>query len=388
MGRKIATGIDIGTYQIKVVVAEMDSSSGAKKPRVIGTGYAESKGLRHGYIVNSFEVTKSLRKAIDQAERASGMKIKAAYLSVGGIGLQSVSSAATISISRADGLVAENDISKVVTTAEQLLPASEKNNRRIIHTVPVSFSLDGESVYGEPKGMKGKKLEAKVLFITCLERHLNDLVEVINEEGVEILDIVASPIASSLVTLSKAQKVAGVILANIGSETVSIVVYENNIPISLAVFPVGSTNITNGIALGLKIPIEEAESVKKGIAAEENYSKKKIDDIIAAKVGDILDLIEDHLKKINRNALLPAGIVITGGGSGITALEEMARIALKLPSRVAIFGGKDGVKDSAWSVAYGLCILGLTNETDETAGIKVVKPSMGKIKAWFSQFLP
>jgi len=285
-------------------------------------------------------------------------------------------------------VITDNDISKCVALAEQTLPASEKSNRKIIHTIPVSFAVDGEDIYGEPKGMKGKKIEVKVLFVTCLERHLNDLVEVINDLGVEILDIVASPIAASLVTLSKAQKVAGAVLANIGSETVSVVVYENNIPISLAVFPIGSTDITHGLALGLKIPIEEAENVKKGISLSDEYSKKKIDDIITSRVADILDLIEAHLKKIGRNALLPAGIVITGGGSGVTNLDDMAKVALKLPSRVAIFGGKDNVKDSAWSVAYGLCILGLTNETSETAGITVVRPTVGRLKSWFSQFLP
>ncbi len=389
MSRNIATGIDIGTYQVKIVVAEMDSSSQAKKPRVIGTGYAESRGLRHGYIVNSIEVARSVRKALDQAEKSSGMKIKTAYLSVGGIGLQSVMNAATVAISRADNVITDGDISKSVTLAEQTLPANEKNNRRVIHTIPISFSVDGEAVYGEPKGMKGKRLEAKVLFITCLERHLNDLVEVINDQNVEILDIVAAPIAASLVTLSKAQKVAGAILANIGSETVSVVVYENNTPISLAVFPVGSTDITHGIALGLKIPLEEAENVKKGIMTlSDAYPKKKIDEIITTRVSDILDIIEAHLKKIGRNALLPAGIVITGGGSGVTNLDDMAKLALKLPSRVALFGGKDGVKDSAWSVAYGLCILGLTNEASETSGIKVVRPTVGRLKKWFSQFLP
>jgi cell division protein FtsA len=388
MSRNIATGIDIGTYQVKIVVAETDSSSPGKKPRVIGTGYAESRGLRHGYIVNSIEVSKSLKKALEQAEKSSGMRVKTAYLSVGGIGLQSAVSSATMPIPRADSIITDADITKSITLAEQSLPASEKSNRRIIHTIPISYSVDGESVYGEPKGMKGKKLEVKVLFVTCLERHLNDVVEVVNDIGVEILDIVASPIAASLVTLTKSQKVAGAILANIGSETVSIVVYENNIPLSLAVFPVGSTDITHGIALGLKIPLEEAESVKKGIALSDNYPKKKIEDIITTRVADILDLIEAHLKKIGRNALLPAGIVITGGGSSVTNLDDMAKAALKLPSRVALFGGKDGVKDSAWSVAYGLCILGLTNEASETAGIKVVRPVVSRLRQWIAQFLP
>lgn len=388
MSRNIAVGIDVGTYQVKVVVAERDNSLKSKKPKIIGTGFAESRGLRHGYIVNSSETEKSLRKALEQAQNSSGMKIKKTYLSVGGIGLQSTTSGATIPVGRADSVITNADIEKVIALSEQALPASEKLNRRIIHPIPISFSIDGEEVLGEARGMKGKKLEVKTLFVTCFEKHLNDLIDVVNDLGVEVLDVVASPIAASLVTLTKMQKIAGVVLANIGSETVSIVVYENNTPISLAVFPIGSIDITHSIALGLKIPIEEAEDIKKGVVSDNDYPKKKLEDIIASKLSDIFDLIELHLKKIGRNALLPAGIVITGGGSALSMIDEAAKMTLKLPSRVAFFADKDGIKNASWSVAYGLCILGLNNEENENAGIKIVKPSVNSITRWFKQFLP
>ena len=217
MRKHIAVGIDIGTYQVKVVVSESEPDEADRLPRIIGTGFAESKGLRHGYIVNSRDVTRSVIQAIGQAEKAAGIKIKKAFISMGGISLQSVTALGQISISRGDAEVAQTDIDKATSVAERNIPPSQTINRRIIHTVPLSYKIDGKPVFGRPQGMKGNKLEAKVLFITCLSQHLDDLVDAITDAGIEVLDIVASPIAGALVTLSKNQKVAGCLLANIGA---------------------------------------------------------------------------------------------------------------------------------------------------------------------------
>ncbi len=391
MRKHIAAGIDIGTYQVKVVVSESDPESDHVLPRIIGTGFAESKGLRHGYIVNSRDVTKSVMQAISQAERTSGAKIKKAFISIGGISLQSLTSIGSVVISRGDSEVSQIDIDKALTLAERNIPSGATVNRRIIHTVPLSYKIDGKVVFGRPLGMKGNKLEAKVLFVTCLSQHLDDLVDAISDAGIEVLDVVASPLAASLVTLSKNQKVAGCLLANIGAETVSIVVFENNLPVSLEVFPIGSTDITNDIALGLKVPIEDAESLKRGGSLSMQVSKKKLDEIVSARLSDIFDLIEAHLKKIDRNGLLPAGIIISGGGSGIATIEDLAKASLKLPSRIATLGttGKDGVKDSSWSVAYGLTILGIGSEEGQESGLgKDTKTFIDKVLKVFKQFLP
>jgi cell division protein FtsA len=391
MRKHIAAGIDIGTYQVKVVISESDPQSDKLLPKIIGTGIAESKGLRHGYIVNSRDVTKSVMQAVAQAERASGAKIKRAYLSIGGISLQSAVSLGSIAISRGDAEVSQIDIDKATQLAERNIPQSLTINRKILHTVPLSYRIDGKLVMGRPLGMKGNKLEARVLFVTCLSQHLDDLVDAISDAGLEVLDIVASPLAASLVTLSKNQKVAGCLLANIGAETVSIVVFENNLPISLEVFPIGSTDITNDIALGLKMPIEDAETLKRGGSTGAQVSKKKLDEIVSARLSDIFDLIEAHLKKIDRNGLLPAGIIITGGGSGLATIEDLAKASLKLPSRIANIGqgGKEGIKDSSWSVAYGLTILGIGSEDVNDTGLsKGGKTLLVKIANWFKQFLP
>jgi cell division protein FtsA len=172
-----------------------------------------------------------------------------------------------------------------------------------------------------------------------------------------------------------------------------MVVFENNIPLSLEVFPIGSNDITTDIALGLRSPLEEAEKVKTNAAATAgNHGRKKIDEIINARLSDIFELIDLHLKKINRNGLLPAGIVITGGGSSIDSIEHQAKNLLKLPSRIAEITAesatKTQIKDATWSVAYGLCIFGLNSEEDHSYGLKNFNPAKNKIIEWIKQFLP
>jgi cell division protein FtsA len=185
---------------------------------------------------------------------------------------------------------------------------------------------------------------------------------------------------------------AGCVLANIGAETISIAVFENNTPVSLEVFPIGSTDITNDIALGLKIPLEDAETVKLGGIRGTNFSKKKLDEIVSARLSDMFELIDNHLKKIGRNSLLPAGIFITGGGSGIGTIEDFAKASLKLPSRIATMTlgeQKSTIRDATWAVAFGLCMLGFSKEEKANVGLRGAVGKTGqKLFGWMKQFMP
>ena len=360
-------------------------------PSIIGLGFSESRGLRYGYIININDVKSSLRKAVDQAEKSSKVKIKKAYISTGGISLDSLVSNGSAMISRGDSEITDMDIDKAIESSEKNIPHQEITNKKIIHTIPLSYKIDGKTVLGRPIGMKGIKFEVSTLFVTCLDQHFQDLVQAVEESGIEVEDVVAAPIAASLVAISRAQKIAGVVLANIGSETVSIIVYDNNIPISIKIFPIGSTHITNDIALGLKIPLEEAEKIKLGALTRTDFSKRKLDEIIMARLTDIFEMIDSHLKKIHRNGLLPAGIIITGGGSGISTTEDLAKATLKLPSKIAQIkypaDSKIQIKDSYWTVAYGLCVLGFTDE-GESVGIRIAKNTKNNLISWIKQILP
>ena len=370
MSKRIITGIDIGTHSVRVVISEY--TEGAGLPHILGVGKAESRGLRHGYIINIADAVKGVRVAVEQAEQAAGVRIRDAYVSVGGVGLEGTQTSGAAIISRADSEITEADVERAHRACEQNL--HNVANKKILHTVPIEYFVDGKKIYGRPSGMKGLKLEAKCLIVTCLEQHLNDLIRTVEEAGIEPIDACASSIAASFVALTKAQRIAGVVLANIGAETISIIVYEEGIPISLEVFPTGSTDITNDIALGLKIPLEEAELVKMGKGSRD-YPKKKLNDIILSRLEDMFNLVIAHLKKIGKHELLPAGIVLTGGGSGIETIEDFARAAMRLPSTIPTStidftnnpNSKKQIKDTSWFVAYGLAIWGATNDRPSLA---------------------
>jgi cell division protein FtsA len=407
MRNKIAVGIDIGTYQVKVVITEGVTGKGGL-PKIIGVGYAESKGLRHGYIINQTDAIRSIRKAVRQAEKTSKVKVEKAFVSIGGIGLSSYTSNGHIMISRADSEITEIDIEKVNEEVKRNIPNTVSINHQIIHTIPIEYKIDGKQVFGDPVGLKGNKLEAKILYINCLTHHISELITAVENSGIEIVDAVASPIAAGIINLSRTERVAGCVMVNIGSETVSMVVYEEDVPIAIEVFKVGSNDITNDIALGMQVSLEEAEKMKQDTrgwqdsptTASKKTPEGKLQSIITNRLEDVFKLVENHLKKIDRSGLLPAGIILTGGGSGITSAEDLAKATLNLPSRVAQIANHRTanatndlkVKDSTWSVAYGLCVYGLTFESDETGpfgkGSKVFKNTFRQGVNFVKKLLP
>lgn len=386
MKRRIATGIDIGTYQVKIVVVEelFDKRTGARQLRILGTGLAESKGLRHGYIVNKEEVTASILKAKQEAESVARVPIRAGFLAVGGISLDEARASGSAIISRADQEITALDIETAGKAAREAA-APAFLNRKVLHSIPLEYRIDGAKVLGDPLGMKGVRLEVDYLFVTCLAQHEEALSQAVEDADVEMIDQMASPLAGSYVLLEGDQKMKGCVLANIGSETVSIVIYDEGIPISIKVFPMGSSHITDDIALGLRISLEEAERVKIGRLSGAMYPRKKVDSLIGNRLVDMFELIDKHLKSLGRRGPLPAGLIISGGGAGIGSISEIARGSLKLPARLAEFRlpSDAKIRDATWAVAYGLAIWGLTGDT--TAPKKSLRASLGK---FFQQFLP
>lgn len=387
MIRNISVGIDIGTATTRVVVGEF--LKGEKNPKVIGVGESETKGLRHGYIFNISETTNSLKSAVALAEKTSGIKIRRAFISIGTPNLRSEMSTGEAIISKADGEVTNLDLKKALKESETNL---NLNNKKIIHVFPISFKLDGKEILGRPEGMKGTKIEVKSLFITCSVSHWEDLLEAVTEAGVEPINVIASGLAGSYVALTERQKMVGCALVNIGAETMSLAVFENNLLISLNTFSIGSVDITNDIALGLKITLEKAEICKVQNDSMEN-PKKKLDEIIEARLSDMFELIENHLKKIKRNELLPAGIVFIGGGANTPRLEELSKSILKLPSKIGtteMFGNlKTKLRDSSWFVALGLILHNKNGESYvQGSFLNMLKDAKNSLKSSLKQLMP
>lgn len=387
MIKNISVGIDVGSSMTRVVVGEF--VKGEKNPKVIGMGEYPTFGMRHGYVLNESLVIDSIKNAVSLAEKSSGMKIKRAFVSVSGATLRSeVSSGGTI-VSKADGEATNLDINKALEDCESNL---NLGNKKIIHMYPISFRLDGREVLGRLDGMRGTKLEAKALFITYSIQHLEDLLGVVAEAGVETIDVIASPVAISNIVLSERQKIVGVALVDIGSETTSLSVFENGSLVSVNTFSIGSSEITNDIALGFKIPLEKAEDLKLGSLNEE-YPKKKLDEIIEARLLDIFESIENNLKKIKRSELLPAGIIFVGGGASTSGLLELSKTTLKLPSSLGstdIFGNsKTKLRDPAYFTSLGLLTTGKYNEDYSGGSLSsLFKDLKNTIKSSLKQLMP
>ena len=384
----ITVGIDLGTATTRCVVLSWDGSSDT--PDTLSSVSVPTRGVRHGYIVNLNEAAGSIRRAAELASKESGIAIKRAVFSIGGVSLAAEAGAGSAIISKSDGEITAFDIKTALSTAEESL---ELKNRKVIYSSPIAWKLDGKEIPGKPEGMHGVKLENRMLFITCLSQHLDDLFAAAAEAGIEVTDVIPSSVAASIIALTERQKAVGVMLVNIGAETVSIAVFENALLVGLTVFPIGSTDITNDIALGFRISLEEAEGIKTGNVITNTYPKRKVDEIIEARLSDIFELIDGYLKKIKRSGLLPAGVIITGGGSGHALVEGLAKDMLRLPSRVStesiLNQMKGPLRDSSWFVSYGLAVLAKESANDTRSRSSSGGPSAKKLFTEFlRQFLP
>lgn len=390
MKQGVTVGIDIGTHATRIVMSEGFDKIG--NPKLLSIAKIESRGLRHGYIVNQREVTKTVKKAIDITEKTSGLSFKKVTVAMGGISLSSDVVSCSLQIPKSQNHITDADVQRLTQKSEDVF-YSHVENRRALHTFPIQYTLDGNPVLGNPVGMRGVTLEVKTVFVSALEHHINDLIDSVEETGCEVAEVVAAPYAASFATLSDKQKMTGCALVDIGAETVSVVVFENGNLISLEVFPIGSTDITNDIALGFKIPLEDAEKIKLG-KSDVHLPKKQVEKIIASRLNDIFELIAAHLRGIGKDGLLPAGIIITGGGSFLSHIDisEFARLVLRLPSQVSevrqISYERKKTLDPSWFVAYGLCYLTPQHGTSAPFFDTSFRSFKKKIVSIFEQLLP
>lgn len=391
--KDLIAGIDIGSFSTRVVVAKPPLPS--QPPHVVGFGVSDTEGVRRGYIVNPEKAERSIRHAVSRAEKMIDAKIKRAYVAVSGQSMSSDIVDVSIIISKGDGQVTQFDLDALEEKAEQTF-LNHKKNKKILHTIPLYFQLDGEDIMGHPTGMHGTKIEARFLFISLLEHHFEELVNVINAAGVDIIDVVAAPLAISGAMLSAKQRTVGVGLLDIGSEITTLSLFENDRVLGITTFPIGSSDVTNDIALGLKVTLEEAKKVKEDYHTKDfSYPKRKVSEIISARLSDIFEMTNKYLTAYKRKGLLPAGIVITGGGSLLHDLETYAENALELPIVISDMHHRFGratkpLSDSRWLVAYSLCFLDIevTPHFTNTFFKKIYKSISRFFEMIVEQFMP
>lgn len=361
MNSRIITGIDLGTHSVRVLITE---HNGTLRPKILGAGVAESRGLSKGYIINIRETAQSVRAALNAAEDQAGLRINEVYVGVGGIGLEGIQLKGEATASRSDGIFTENELDRCDQYAKNKLPESE--NKVVLMSYPIAYYIDGKyAPVTSPVGMKGLKLEVLYHYITILKQHHDAIRDVMHEAGVDVEEFFPSPVATGFVALSRKQLASGSILADIGSETLSVCAFENQVPISLEVFDIGSGSLTGDLARSLHVSMEEAEDIKLG--ALHKFPIQKIGEVYQKNLSDIFALVSSHIKKIERDNRLPGGIVITGGGSRIEDIAGFASdiVDLYATTETPLTTGQKSIfSDTSFLTAYGLCVLAVLDEYD------------------------
>lgn len=402
----IVAGLDIGTHSIKALVAQRKS----KDWEVLSYAEIPSFGLRKGAVVNVEETAKNVQMIMSGIEKDCNKKIGSVFVNIGGSHLYVTPSDGIISVSRADNRISKEDVERVLQATKAI---NIPHNEEVLDVFPKEFIIDDQKGIKQPEGLEGIRLEAKVLLLCYFQPYFTNLTQAVLNSKLQIDDIVPSPLAAAKAVLTPQQKELGVVLIDIGAATTSLAVFEEGELIHLAVFPIGSANITNDIAIGLKTDVAVAESIKKQhgtcqfsksekIAKDQskknievfdrssslNFTKKDLVDIIEPRVSEILDLVQKELKKIGRQELLPGGVVLTGGGAKIPKIKELTKETLGLACEIGKPKGIIGLEDDpAMATVAGLALGGV--DFDNEPGILGVAGGIGSVlKKIFRAFKP
>lgn len=390
---RIITGIELGSDKIVTIVAQATTDESYNEAvNVIGVSQTPSKGIKKGQIVNIEESVESIISSIESAERMAGHNIDSAFVSLGGAHISSQNSHGVVAISGPSGEIIASDVDRVIEAASAIsLPTS----REIVHVLPREFVVDGEAGVKDPVGMSGVRLEVETHVVTASSAAIKNLSKALGEANVKIDDVVFSGLAASYSVLSETEKELGCVLIDIGAGTTSVIAYVDGSLAYSGVIPVGAKNVTNDIAIGLRVSLDTAEKIKLSLSKEKaskeakdeidlsalgisevtKVSKKTLTEgIIRPRLNEIFTMVRLELEKqkiINR---IPSGAIITGGGSKTIGVSDSAKRMLSVPVRLGSPSGVSGLIDDviqpAFSVSVGLLLYGAKQEMLDSGGIK------------------
>lgn len=376
--RATLASIDVGTTKVCTIIAEVNGAGGL---RIVGVGITPSNGLHKGLVVNISEARESIRESVRRAEQACGYKVESAYVGVTGRHVTSMNNRGVVAITHNDRLVRRDDLKRVLSCAQNIKVPSD---RKLLHIIPRGYAIDGQVGIKNPVGMHGFRLDVETHIITAAVTSVQNLVKCIRSIGLDIEDLILEPLASSEAVLTADEKQVGVILADIGGGTTDIAIFKDGSIWHTSILPVAGYQLTRDIAIGLGLPFDVAEEMKKrygsvmpvyegkadtvsAISADgHGVSYQDLCDIIRARVEEIMRLILLEMPRSDYEELVPAGLVLTGGSSNLAGTEALGREILRLPVRVgvptAISGISDVLRDPAYATSVGLLLWGLKNE--------------------------
>ncbi|HOF79536.1 MAG TPA: cell division protein FtsA [bacterium] len=406
----LVAGLDIGSTEIRLVVGQTTGG----QLQIIGAVSAPAAGISKGIVNNIEEVASSVMACLEKSERLIGVRVDSVYIGVSAPSLKCERSKGVVAINQMNNEITDDDVTRVIEAAQALsLPA----NYEVLHVIPIKYRVDNQDDVKNPVGMSGIRLEVEVLIIQSLTNQIRNMTKAIEQAGLSIVSPVLAPLAAAEAVVSARSKELGVALVNIGSLTTSLAVFEEGQLLHAAILPIGSDHITADIAIGLRCSINLAEKIKLefGQANPEKIDKddevditplispdnevdepmtvsmKYLSGIIEARVSEIFHKVDVELKKINRSGMLPAGVVLLGGGAKLAGLTDLAKKNLRLPVCLGanrnITAVIDKVNDLSYLTALGLVAWGdhydfLTDNDSVSSGFKP-KQVIKRAKDWF-----
>jgi len=423
---RILSSIDVGSSKVAVLIGQQSEASG--KINILGASSLPSVGIRKSQIVNIEEASDCIIKTVEAAERMAGLAVGKILVSVGGIHISSQNSHGVVAVANPEGEIVSDDVRRAIEAARAIsLPSS----REILHVIPRTFTVDSQQGVADPIGMSGVRLEVETHIITGSTTALKNLSKCVAEIGADIGDLVFSGIASATAVLTETEKELGVVLLDIGGGTTSLVIFLENAPCYSAVLPVGAKNVTNDLAIGLRLSLDGAEKLKIALSEKKEEIMKKdekgaadeidlaqlgifeetkqvsrktlVEGIIKPRLNEIFSLVAAEIQKSGFAGLTPSGVVLTGGGALTQGAVEACRRNLSLPVRIGIPNGVSGLVDDilnpAFAASIGLLQYGFKGGEERSERIFLpkfgdfsqkipIKGLFGKISSFIKSFLP
>ncbi|NLW08085.1 MAG: cell division protein FtsA [Clostridia bacterium] len=365
-------GLDIGTTKVVVVVAEVNSEG---RLDIVGLGETSSGGLRKGIIIDIENTARAIEKAVEQAERMSGLKINSAFVGLTGPHIQSINNKGVVAVAGEEGEITPEDVQRVLQAA-RVIPLTAE--RRVIHVLPRQYIVDGYDGITDPVGMSGSRLEVETQIVTAAGAVVQITLKSVQRANLTVDELVLNPLASAEAVLQQAEKELGAVVIDIGGGTTEIaIIYQGSLWFA-AVLPVGSEHITGDLAVGLRTPILQAEGIKKehgcvfaglidndeqfievppvGGKEKRRVSLKTLATIIEPRVEEIFTLALQKINAADPQTLLPGGVILTGGGALLKGMTQLSSEVLGMPVRLGVPEGNGGLADMVANPAYATAV--------------------------------
>ncbi len=376
----LIVGLDIGSSKIVTLVGQYYPEE--ERLNIIGVANFPAEGMRKGQIVDIEKATQSMIKSIEAAERMANYSITEAFVSISAPHISSLNSQGVVAVSNPTGEITDEDVERVIEGAKAVsLPSSQE----ILHVIPRNYTVDGQSGVIDPVGMAGVRLEVESHIVTASTPALRNLSKCLDESGIKILDYVFSGFACAESVLTPTEKELGVILVDMGASITTLTIYHEGAPTYSAVIPIGAKNVTNDLAIGLRLSLDEAEKLKLKLNTEldndEEVSLKElgvsestqkvslktaINGIVAPRLEEIFKMIGEKIRESGFGGATPAGVVLTGGGARTARIKYNCQHALGLPVRIAVPKEVGGIVDELltpdFSSSIGLILYGVNKQ--------------------------